>query len=562
MMLSTISAITAQATPGRVWMQGLMQDVPLSLDMIFSRAEQLWPDKRLLTATASGVERTTFGAWAERTRRLGGVLDELGISADGRVGTFAWNSARHLELYFAAPCTGRVLHTLNIRLFAEQIVYVANHAEDEAIFVDRSLLPLLWPLIDDCKTVSHVVVMDDSMGRADAPALPEDRRIVDYEELLSRARPHPFGVVTDENQAASMCYTSGTTGDPKGVVYSHRSMVLHSFSVLLADLLGVKESDVVLPLVPMFHANAWGLCQAAVMGGCDVVFPGSDLSPEAISRLIIEEGVTVGAGVPTIWMGAKPYLVGRPHRLRTIICGGSAVPRALSEAYRQEIGLPILQAWGMTETSPVATVGMIRSGRAATANDDELADLRAMQGIPAPLVELRIADPDSGQRLPWDGETSGEVQVRGPWIAKRYYNDPRGDSQFTEDGWLRTGDVGVVSPDGYLKLVDRTKDLIKSGGEWISSVELENELMGHPAVAEAAVIAVPSDRWMERPMACVVLKPGQETGAEELRSWLQGRVAKWWVPEEIEFIDEVPKTSVGKFSKKDLRNRFADRRVP
>ncbi|HET9075756.1 MAG TPA: long-chain fatty acid--CoA ligase [Acidimicrobiales bacterium] len=542
-------------------MQGLMQDVPLTLDMIFNRAEQLWPDKRLLTATPSGVERITYREWADRTRRLGTVLDDLGISEDGRVATFAWNTSRHLELYFAAPCTGRVLHTLNIRLFAEQITYIANHAEDEVIFIDRSLVPLLWPLIDECKTVRHVVVMDDTVGKVDVPPLPQDDRIRDYEELLAGARPHPFGVVTDENRAASMCYTSGTTGDPKGVLYSHRSVVLHSTALLLADSVGVRESDVVLPVVPMFHANAWGLCQGSVMAGSDVVFPGADLSPLAIAKLIIDEQVTVAAGVPTIWMGAKEHLAGRPHHLRAVVCGGSAVPRALSESYRQEVGLPIMQAWGMTETSPVATVAVIRSNRAG-GSDDELADVRATQGVAAPMVELRIADPDSGEKLPWDGETSGEVQVRGPWIARRYYNDPRGDSQFTADGWLRTGDVGVVTPDGYVRLVDRTKDLIKSGGEWISSVDLENEIMGHPAVAEAAVIAVPSEKWMERPMACVVLKPGEALTADELRAWLEPRVARWWLPEVIEFIDEVPKTSVGKFSKKNLRDRFSDRRLP
>jgi acyl-CoA synthetase (AMP-forming)/AMP-acid ligase II len=542
-------------------MQGLMQDVPLSLDLIFNRAEQLWPGKRLMTATPAGVERTTLGAWAARTRRLGGVLDDLGVSADGRVATFAWNTARHLELYFAPPCTGRVLHTLNIRLFADQLTYIVNHAEDEIIFVDRSLLPVLWPLMDQCPTVRHVVVMDDTEGRTDVPPRPDDPRILDYEELLAAASPHPFGVVTDENTAASMCYTSGTTGDPKGVLYSHRSVVLHSIAVLLGDLLGLTESDVCLPVVPMFHANAWGLCQASVLAGAELVFPGPDLSPAAIARLILDEEVTFAAGVPTIWMGAKSHLAGRPHRLRRIVCGGSAVPRSLSEAYRLEIGLPITQAWGMTETSPLATVANIRSDRSG-GSDDELADVRATAGMPAPLVELRIADAESGQALPWDDKTSGEVQVRGPWIARRYYNDPRGDTQFTADGWLRTGDVGIMSPDGYVRLVDRTKDLIKSGGEWISSVDLENEIMGHPAVAEAAVIAVPSDRWMERPLACVVRKPGASLEADELREWLEPRVAHWWLPDQIEFIDEVPKTSVGKFSKKDLRQRFSDRRVP
>jgi fatty-acyl-CoA synthase len=543
-------------------MQGLMQDVPLTLDRIFNRAETIFPTKHLATAAPAGVERTSYGEWAARTRRLGGVLDALGISADGRVATFAWNSARHLELYFAAPCTGRVLHTLNIRLFAEQLVYIVNHAEDEVIFTDRSLLPILWPLIDECPTVRHVVVMDDTPGRPDAPAVPDDVRISDYEALMAAASPHRFGVVADEHQAASMCYTSGTTGDPKGVVYSHRSVVLHSMAAALGDVLGIKESDVILPVVPMFHANAWGLCQAAVMAGAEVVFPGADLSPPAISRLILDERVTVAAGVPTIWMGVRSLLAGQPHCLRTIICGGSAVPRALSEAYRREVGLPILQAWGMTETSPIATVCWVRSERAAVENEDELADLRARQGLPAPLVDLRIAEPETGETLPWDDETSGEVQVRGPWIAASYYNDERGAASFTRDGWLRTGDVGVISPDGYVRLVDRTKDLIKSGGEWISSVELENHLMAHPDVAEAAVIAVPSERWMERPMACVVVKPGSTLTADEVIEWLQSRVAKWWLPETVEFIDEVPKTSVGKFSKKDLRDKFADRRVP
>jgi fatty-acyl-CoA synthase len=541
-------------------MQGLMQESPLTLNGIFRRAETLWSTKRLATATPTGVERTTYGDWAERTRRLGSVLDDLDISADGRVATFAWNSARHLELYFAGPCTGRVLHTLNIRLFSEQLVYIANHAEDEVIFVDRSLLPLLWPHIDECKTVRHVVVMDDG---AVSVEVPNDSRVLDYEQLLAAAAPHPFDDVTDENQAASMCYTSGTTGDPKGVVYSHRSVVLHSMAACLVDTLAVSETDVILAVVPMFHANAWGLCQAAVMAGAELVFPGADLSAPAVTKLIISEGVTLAAGVPTIWMGVRPLLAGQEHRLRVIVCGGSAVPKALSEAYRVDVGLPILQAWGMTETSPLASVARIRTERqAAASSEEDLADIRATQGIPAPLVELRIAEPETGEALPWDDEASGEVQVRGPWIARSYYNDERGGASFTPDGWLRTGDVAAVSPDGYIRLVDRTKDLIKSGGEWISSVELENHLMAHPDVAEAAVIAVASERWMERPMACVVVKQGATLTRDDVISWLAPRVAKWWLPDEVEFIEEVPKTSVGKFSKRDLRNRFADRRVP
>ncbi len=542
-------------------MKGLMQDVPLTLDRIFGRAETVWRAKRLASVTPAGTERVAFGEWAERTRRLGGVLDDLGVQGSGRVATFAWNSSRHLELYFAAPCSGRVLHTLNIRLFADQLVYIVNHAEDEVVFVDRSLLPILWPLVEKCPTLRTVIVMDDTEGQADPPPIPDDPRIADYERLLEAASPHPFEVVTDEHEAASMCYTSGTTGDPKGVVYSHRSVVLHSMAGAFSDLLGIREADVVLPVVPMFHANAWGICQTAVMAGANMVFPGCDLSPQAVAKLIIEEQVTLAAGVPTIWMSARPYLAGRSHHLRTIVSGGSAVPKALSEAYRTEVGLPILQAWGMTETSPLATVCRVRSDLAG-GDDDALAEVRAKQGLPAPLVELRIADPESGQELPWDDKASGEVQVRGPWIARQYYNDERGAGSFTTDGWLRTGDVGTIDPYGYVRLVDRTKDLIKSGGEWISSVEIENHLMAHPSIAEAAVIAVPSERWMERPMACIVVKKGESLTAEEVTAWLAPRVAKWWLPEEIEFIEEVPKTSVGKFSKKDLRDRFSDRRVP
>ncbi len=542
-------------------MQGLMQQTPLTLDGIFRRAETFWPTKRLTTATPSGRERTDYGTWAARTRRLGGALEDLGVSADGRVATFAWNTARHLELYFAAPCTGRVLHTLNIRLFAEQLVYIANHAEDEVVFVDRSLLPLLWPVVDDFKSIHHVVVMDDT-GSA-GPEIPDDPRIVDYEQLIAAATPHPFGVVTDESTAASMCYTSGTTGEPKGVVYSHRSVVLHSMTEMMVDAAGVGESDVVLPVVPMFHANAWGLCQTGVLAGSEIVFPGADLSPAAIAALITEEGVTVAAGVPTIWMGALQFLAGRRHSLRSILCGGSAVPRSLGEAYRTEVGVPILQAWGMTETSPLASVARIRSDRQAEADSEEaLADLRATQGIPVPNVELRIADPGTGEALPWDDTSTGEVQVRGPWVAREYYNDPRGAASFTDDGWLRTGDVAAVRPDGYIRLVDRTKDLIKSGGEWVSSVDLENHIMSHPSVAEAAVIAVPSEKWMERPLACVVVKAGETLTEEEVMEWLRPRVPRWWLPDGVEFIEEVPKTSVGKFSKKDLRERFADRRVP
>jgi fatty-acyl-CoA synthase len=522
-------------------MQGQMQSYPLTLVHPFERAERLFADKPIVSATPGGRERTTYGAWAERTRRLGGVL-----------GTFAWNSARHLELYFAAPCTGRVLHTLNIRLFPEQLRYVADHAQDEVVFADRSLLKLLWPLIEELPSVEHVVVMDDGTDEA----IPDDDRIRDYETLLAAAEPVEFHV-GDENSAAAMCYTSGTTGNPKGVVYSHRSCVLHCMSTMLVDTLGVSEADVILPVVPMFHANAWGLAQSGVMAGATLVMPGPDLSPRAIADLMESEKVTLAAGVPTIWMGVLDELEGRDlSSLSRILCGGSAVPKVLSETYRERIGLPILQGWGMTETSPLGSVSYIKS-TLRDRSDEELAGVRALQGLPSPLVEVRIMDPDTDEPQPWDGEARGEVQCAGPWIAAGYHGGA-GQEQFTDDGWLRTGDVAVITPEGYIKLVDRTKDLVKSGGEWISSVELENEIMAHPQVKEAAVIGIRDEKWGERPLACVVPEDGAELGAEDIKGFLDGRVAKWWSPESFEFIDEVPKTSVGKFSKKTLREQFSE----
>jgi fatty-acyl-CoA synthase len=541
-------------------MRGLMQDFPLTLPHLHVRAERLFADKEVVTVTAAGKQTVNYGGWAERTRRLGGALDTLGISADGRVATFGWNTARHLELYFAAPCTNRVLHALNIRLFPEQLVYVANHAEDEVVFVDKSLAKLVWPLFDNFDTVRHIVVMDDGAG--EVPDAPAGKQVHDYEELLAASSPAAFDV-RDENQAASMCYTSGTTGNPKGVVYSHRSTVLHTYGVLTAGGLGPTEEDRVLPVVPMFHANAWGLAHAAVACGADLVMPGPDLSPAGLAALIETERVTVAAGVPTIWMGVLPELKGRDtSSLRSIPCGGSAVPKVLSEAYKAQIGLPITQAWGMTETSPVASSGHIKTTLAAALDEDAQADLRTTVGQPLMGVEARIVDVATGDEQPWNGESSGELQVRGPWVASSYYNDERSPESFTEGGWLKTGDVATIDAHGYIQLRDRTKDVIKSGGEWISSVELENEIMAHPAVAEAAVIALPHPKWSERPLACVVLREGQTATRDDIVAFLDGRVAKWWLPDDVVFVAEIPKTSVGKFSKKDLRDQFADYVLP
>ena len=537
-----------------------MQVTALTINHIFERAERFFGHKHVTTAQPSGPERITYRDWAERTHRLGGVLDTLGLSDDARVATFAWNTSRHLELYFAAPCSGRVLHTLNLRLFPEQLTYIVNHAEDEVIFADSSLLGLLQPLLASFETVRHVVVMQDGRGAvADDPGVPDGIEVHDYEELLATADPVEFAV-DDEQRAASMCYTSGTTGNPKGVVYTHRSTFLHTMAAMMADSIGVNERDCVLPVVPMFHANAWGLAHASVAAGADLVMPGPDLSGKALADLIVDERVTIAAGVPTIWMQVLPELQGRDtSSLRAIPCGGSAVPKALSEAYRDATGLPILQAWGMTETSPVAAVCNL-DGDEMDLPDDEQAELRLSCGRALYGVECRVVEPDGSEPVPWDGESSGELQCRGNWIAASYYLDEgEPGTSFTDDGWLRTGDVAVVDGRGRVKLVDRTKDLIKSGGEWISSVEMENELMSHPQITEAAVIGIPDEKWGERPIACVVVGDGGELSAEDVLEHLRPRVAKWQLPDRVEFIDEVPKTSVGKFSKKTLRERFTER---
>jgi fatty-acyl-CoA synthase len=540
-------------------MLGLMQDAPLTTNWIFNRGAQLFATKTVTTKTVTGLERKSFAEVAAETRRVAGALDALGISADGRVGTFAWNTARHLGLYFAIPGTGRVMHTLNIRYFPDQLSYTVEHAEDEAVFVDRSLLPVFAKYLPRLSTVKHVIVMDDGAGAE----IPDDPRILHYDELIAATDETDFeGRVDDERQAAALCYTTGTTGNPKGVLYSHRSTSLHSMAILTTGAFALSEADRVLPVVPMFHANAWGIPYASFLAGAALVMPGPDLSPQGLITLLESERVTVTAGVPTIWMGMVPLLAEHDlSALRIVVCGGSAVPKALSEAWRTEIGLPITQAWGMTELSPLGSVCTIRS-EVADLPEDELADVRATAGIAPPGVEMRIVDADTGEPLPWDDKASGELECRGPWVARQYYRTDEPGPQFAPDGWLRTGDIASISPLGYVRLVDRTKDLIKSGGEWISSVELENEIMGHPKVAEAAVIAVPHPKWSERPLACVVVKPGETLTREDMLDFLRGRLTSWQLPDDVVFIDEVPKTSVGKFSKKTLRDRFAAHVLP
>src|SRR6266545_2983189 len=530
-------------------MQGLMMDYPLTLTHILERGRRLFPRKQIVTKTATGLHRYTYADMYERAGRLANALDRLGISIDGRVGTFAWTTARHLEIYFAAPCSGRVLHTLNIRLFPEQVVYIANHAADEVIFVDASLLPALEKLAPQLKTVRHYVVMAD--GPLPPTALPN---AIGYEELLASAPPDYGWPQLDENSAAAMCYTSGTTGPPKGAVYSHRGLFLHSMVVCLADTLGLSERDVVLPVVPMFHANAWGLPHAATLAGAKQVFPGPFLDGKSLAELIQGERVSVAAGVPTIWMGLLQVLEKEPYDLssiRAMPVGGSAAPQSMIERYQKKFGAPILHAWGMTELAPIGSVSKLKSHMLDWREDRQYA-ARAKQGSAVPGIEARVVDSE-GRELPWDGVSFGELQVRGPWVISSYYRDEHSADSF-QDGWFRTGDVATIDEEGYLQIVDRTKDLVKSGGEWISTVDLENAIMAHPQVLEAAVIAVPHPKWQERPLACVVPKPDAKDvlSPGEILEFLSARVAKWQLPDEVIFIESVPKTSVGKFDKKVL----------
>jgi fatty-acyl-CoA synthase len=527
-------------------MLSTMQDRPLTVTTILEHGRRVHATSEVVTFEGDGARRASFAAIAERAERLAAALTRLGVRPGDRVGTFCWNSQEHLEAYLAVPAMGAVLHTLNIRLFPEQLVYVANHAEDRVLLVDDSLVPLLARVRDQLETVEHVVVV----GRGDAAVL---GRALRYEELLAAERPGFAWPELDERSAAAMCYTSGTTGNPKGVVYGHRSTYLHSLTACAGFTFALGERDRILLIVPMFHANAWGLPYAGWMAGADLLMPGRFLQAGPLCRLMGTERPTVSAAVPTIWSDVLRHLETDPidlSSLRLVVCGGSAVPRALIERFQERHGVCIVQAWGMTETSPLAAVALPPKG---TPPDDEM-DWRARTGRVVAGVELRIVD-DAGAVLPWDGRSAGEIEVRGPWVTGAYHRDPAPDK--FHDGWLRTGDVGTVDRHGFIQITDRAKDVIKSGGEWISSVELENEIMAHPDVVEAAVIGVPDPRWQERPLACVVVRPGAQLAPEALTAFLAPRVAKWWIPERWSFVDEVPKTSVGKFDKKALRSRFA-----
>jgi fatty-acyl-CoA synthase len=540
----------------RQMLEGLMQnDFPLTLNHLRGRLASCNQGAEVVTLAGDGVSvtRASHAEVSARIDRLARALSAFGVEQGERVGTFAWNNQRHFELYFAVPCIGAVLHTLNIRLFEEQITYIVNHAQDRLIFVDDSLVPLLAKLAPTFETVERYVVMGD-VAAAEG-SLPN---AVGYEDFLEQAGndEEPFEYPDlDERQAASLCYTSGTTGNPKGVLYSHRSISLHSTVTLAKDGTGLSRADRVLAVVPMFHVNAWGLPYGAALAGADLILPDRFLQAEPLAALIERERPTLMGCVPTIFGALLEYADAHPEldlsSLSNAACGGSAVPRALMKDFEERHDVRIFQAWGMTETSPVASYSRPREGE----HDDAYWDERATQGRPLPWVELRLADDDGGE-VPFDGSSTGEIEVRGPWVASHYFADDSEEEKFAT-GWLRTGDIASVDERGAVHITDRSKDVIKSGGEWISSVELENELMAHPAVVEAAVIAKPDERWAERPLCCVVLREGAQTSAEDLLEHLRGRVAKWWLPDEFAFVAEIPKTSVGKFDKKVLRGRLA-----
>lgn len=522
-------------------MQSTMQDQPLIINAIFEHGRKVYAASEVVTFTGDGARRASFREVAARAKRLAAALARLGISGSDRVGTFCWNSQEHLEAYFAIPCMGAVLHTLNLRLFPDQLTYVINHAEDRIIIVDDSLVPLLARVAKDLKTVEHFIVIGDG----DASALGD---VLRYEELLGAESDDFEWPEIEERQAAAMCYTSGTTGNPKGVVYSHRSTFLHSLAICSGSVFGLTENDRLLPIVPMFHANAWGLPYAGWFAGSDFIMPSRFLQAEPLCRLIEAERPTFSGAVPTIWNDILRYAETHAvdlSSIRMIACGGSAVPRSLMEKFQERHNVRIVQAWGMTETSPLAAVAHIPK----CCEPGQEMDWRAKTGRVVHGVDLRLVD--NGKEVPWDGQSIGEIEVRGPWITASYYGDDTPEK--FDEGWLRTGDVGTINEQGFIQITDRSKDVIKSGGEWISTVELENALMAHPDVIEAAVIGVPDDRWDERPLACVVLREGAGADTEALRTFLSDRVAKWWVPERWAFISEVPKTSVGKFDKKVLR---------
>jgi len=529
-----------------------MMNVPLTISSMIERAEKLFPKKEIVSRTHDTITTLTYKQLGERTRRLSSALQKLGIKEGERVGTLAWNHHRHVEAYFAIPSIGSVLHTINIRLSAQHISYIIGHAEDRILLVDEDLVPLVEKIQSELLTVQAYIIMTDKKELPETSLEP----VYHYEQLLTEGDPDfQFLKDMDENTPAGMCYTSATTGNPKGVVYTHRSTVLHCMALGLADTAALSESDVAMAIVPMFHVNAWGLPFAATWFGSKQVLPGPMFTPKILLEMIQDEKVTLAAGVPTIWLGVLQELENNNYDLssmKRILCGGAAAPKSVIAAFEQKHNVPFVHAYGMTETSPLVTLARLKSYETDLSYEEQL-EIRSKQGYLVPGVEMKVVGVNG--EVKWDGAEMGELCLRAPWIAASYYNDERTVEGF-RDGWLYTGDVVTVDEEGCVKIVDRTKDVIKSGGEWISSVDLENALMAHEAVFEAAVVAVPHPQWQERPVACVVQKQNSSVTKEELYEFLRPQFAKWWLPDDIVFMEEIPKTSVGKFLKQALRKEL------
>ncbi|MFC0300515.1 long-chain fatty acid--CoA ligase [Virgibacillus soli] len=531
-----------------------MMNTQLTIVSMIERAEKYFSKKEVISRTHRGVHHFTYQEIGKRTRSLASALEKLGVKKGDRVGTLAWNHHRHLEAYFAIPAMGAVLHTINIRLSAEHLRYIINHAEDEVLLIDIDLLPLIENIKDELTTVKAFIVMSDEAEVPDSSLQP----LYSYEALLAEGDEN-FQFATDivEEDAAGMCYTSATTGKPKGVVYSHRGIVLHSMALSMADSAALSESDIAMPVVPMFHVNAWGVPFAATWLGTTQVLPGPMMTPKVIAELIETYQVTITAGVPTIWLGLLHELEKGNYNmksLRAILCGGSAAPKGMIRAFESDFGIPFIHAYGMTETTPLVTLARLKSYQTNLPEEDRL-NIRATQGLVVPGLEVKVIN-ENGEVKP-DGKEMGELLVRGPWIADEYYRDERSKEAF-QDGWLYTGDVVTIDEEGNINMIDRTKDLIKSGGEWISSVDLENALMAHEAIFEAAIVSIPDPKWQERPVACVVLKEGKTLSEEEVLAFLKPQFAKWWLPDKVIFMDEIPKTSVGKFLKRALRDKVRE----
>lgn len=532
-------------------MPHMQDDFQLNMSTLYDRSVRLYPDQQILSVDADrSLARTTYGETDARVRRLASALGVLGLGKGDAVATFAWNNRRHHELYWVTANTGLICHTINIRLFADQVAYIVNHAGDRVLFVDPDLVPLLAPIVPQLKSVATYVVM----GAEADPSIPGSMA---YEDLIAGSPEHGRWPELDERSPMMLCYTSGTTGNPKGVAYTQRSTYLHTISNLANYPMG--PSDNVLPVVPMFHASAWGYPFMAVAQGAKLTYPGPDLSPEGLVRLFENEKVTFSAGVPTVWLGIKQYLEAHPEAdvssIRAFLCGGSAVPRAMIEWFMAERGIRVVQGWGMTETNPVASTALLKPEMEGWDLQRQL-DFLETAGIPIAGLQVKIVD-EVGEELPEDGEAFGELLIRGPWIAAEYYKDPRSAQSF-EDGWLRTGDVAKITPEGYIRITDRAKDVIKSGGEWISSIDLENAIMANPDVAEATVVGLKHVKWQERPAAFVVLREGASAEEKVIQAFLEGKVAPWWIPDRIVFIDQIPKTGTGKFDKKVVRDQYAD----